>query len=108
MFFDDSVLSFMKEIAVAAGELTLRGRKRLHGNEIFSKATAKDIVTVCDRETEKFIAEKLLERFPDSGIYGEEFGRVNADSPWQWIIDPIDGTASFVHNQPFYSVSIGQ
>lgn len=106
MFFDDNVLEFMCQTAKEAGEKTVEGRKALNSNEIDSKATVKDIVTVCDRDTEKFIVSKLLSKFPDSGIYGEEFGKINQESPWCWIIDPIDGTASFVHNQPAYSVSI--
>ena len=46
-------------------------------------------------------------RFPDHGILGEEFGETNAGARYRWILDPIDGTKSFVQGVPFYGVLIG-
>ncbi len=63
-------------------------------------------VTVADVETEKKIKEIILGAFPDHGFYGEETGRSNNDSPYTWLIDPIDGTKSFIRDYPFFSTQI--
>lgn len=64
-------------------------------------------VTVADRETELLMREEITSRFPDHGIIGEEHDSYNDDSPVQWILDPIDGTQSFIHGVPFYTTLIG-
>ena len=61
-------------------------------------------VTIADRETEQFIRNALQKQFPDHAIFGEEFGRDNIDSEYEWIIDPIDGTRSFVCGMPLYGM----
>ncbi len=61
-------------------------------------------VTVADQLTEQFIREALLSRFPGHAIFGEEFGRETTDSEYEWVIDPIDGTRSFVTGMPLYGM----
>lgn len=107
MIFDQSVLDFMKELVREAGALTLEGAKALKTEDISCKATAADLVTVWDRKTERFIVDRLMARYPDTGIFGEEYGRKNNDAEWCWIIDPIDGTTNYVYRIPFYCVSVG-
>ncbi|MEZ5478733.1 MAG: inositol monophosphatase family protein [Thiolinea sp.] len=63
-------------------------------------------VTIADIETEKTIKGIILDTFPDHGFYGEETGKVNADAEYNWLIDPIDGTKSFVRRYPFFSTQI--
>lgn len=63
-------------------------------------------VTVADVETEKTIRGIILDAFPDHGFYGEETGKVNEDADYNWLIDPIDGTKSFVRQYPFFSTQI--
>ncbi|MCX7553452.1 inositol monophosphatase [Marinicella sp. S1101] len=64
-------------------------------------------VTVADKACEKVIREAISEAFPGHGIFGEEFGRSdNEDSDYLWLIDPIDGTKSFVREYPFFSTQI--
>lgn len=63
-------------------------------------------VTVADVETEKKIKEVILSAFPDHGFYGEETGHSDSDSEYTWLIDPIDGTKSFVRRYPFFSCQI--
>lgn len=63
-------------------------------------------VTIADIETEKVIKDILLTAFPDHGFYGEETGKVNAEAEYNWLIDPIDGTKSFVRRYPFFSTQI--
>ena len=64
----------------------------------------KSPVTIADQETEQFIREALKQHFPEHAIFGEEFGRQSNDSEYEWIIDPIDGTRSFVSGMPLYGM----
>jgi histidinol-phosphatase len=63
-------------------------------------------VTVADRESETVIREHLAAAFPDHGIYGEEWGSEGADREYLWLIDPIDGTKSFVNGYGMFSTQI--
>ena len=63
-------------------------------------------VTVADVEAEKTIRALLLDRFPDYGFYGEETGSTGIDADALWLVDPIDGTRSFVREYPFFSTQI--
>ena len=63
-------------------------------------------VTVADVECEKAIKQTIRNVFPDHGFYGEEEGFENADADYIWLIDPIDGTKSFVREYPFFSTQI--
>lgn len=63
-------------------------------------------VTIADVETEETIKKIILEAFPDHGFFGEETGKVNEDADYNWLIDPIDGTKSFVRGYPFFSTQI--
>jgi myo-inositol-1(or 4)-monophosphatase len=53
-------------------------------------------VTIADKKSEELIRNIILNEFPDHGIIGEEFGQSNADADFVWVIDPIDGTKSFI------------
>jgi histidinol-phosphatase len=53
-------------------------------------------VTVADRRAEELLRERIAARFPDDAILGEEFGEQSGTSGFRWIVDPIDGTKSFV------------
>jgi len=64
-------------------------------------------VTVADRETEHFIRTRLLDQYPGDGLLGEEFGDKPGSSGFRWIIDPIDGTRSFVRGIPIWATLIG-
>lgn len=63
-------------------------------------------VTVADIETEQKIRQVISGAYPDHGFYGEETGMTNADAEYIWLIDPIDGTKSFVRQYPFFSTQI--
>ena len=73
-----------------------------------SEKSANDFVTEVDRASEQAIIEILLKAYPQHGILGEETGSTHgrADSEYQWIIDPLDGTTNFIHGLPVYAVSI--
>ena len=53
-------------------------------------------VTIADKKSEEVMREEIQKQFPDHGIIGEEFGNYNADAEYVWVLDPIDGTKSFI------------
>jgi myo-inositol-1(or 4)-monophosphatase len=96
---------FLSKIILEAGKLSLTYRDRLD-NITFEHKSEKDIVTEADKAVELFIIKSIHEVFPDHSILGEETGVHLGSSDYRWIIDPIDGTISFLYGQPFYSISI--
>lgn len=69
--------------------------------------TGFDPVTEGDRNAEIAIRAKIAEKFPDHSIHGEEFDNVDTDSPWTWVLDPIDGTRAYVTGVPMWGTLIG-
>ena len=67
------------------------------------KGKGYDPVTTSDKAFEKYIRSKIKEKFPKHEIIGEEFGYKKSKSDFTWIIDPIDGTRSFVIGNPTWS-----
>ncbi len=63
-------------------------------------------VTQADIECEQVIKQVLAASYPDFGFYGEETGKSNTDSDFMWLVDPIDGTKSFVREYHFFSTQI--
>ena len=63
-------------------------------------------VTIADRRAEEIIKGMLLAQFPDHGFYGEESGQDHADAEYLWLVDPIDGTKSFVGGYGMFSTQI--
>jgi fructose-1,6-bisphosphatase/inositol monophosphatase family enzyme len=63
-------------------------------------------VTTADLAVERALRRAITRAFPDHGIVGEEFPPLRLDSPFQWILDPIDGTLSFTHGIPFFGTLI--
>ena len=99
-------LEFATQTAYEAGRLTLG----YFGTEAASPELKADDtpVTVADREAEKLIRDSIGGRYPNHTVLGEEYGEVEgADSDLRWILDPIDGTKSFVRGVPLYAVLIG-
>lgn len=105
-------LDFTRQLAHQAGKLTL---------EYFNKGIQHDMkadetpVTAADRAAEEFIRREIEKEYPSHAIVGEEFGESpspngrgdRGEGDFRWIIDPIDGTKSFIKSVPFYSVLIG-
>ncbi len=75
--------------------------------QVDNKEGINNLVTEVDNHSEKRIIEIIREHFPDHSIISEEAGELIQDSPYQWIIDPIDGTVNFAHGIPICCVSIG-
>ncbi len=64
-------------------------------------------LTQADQAAEKFLREVILQRFPHDHILGEEYGDHQGTSDFRWILDPIDGTKSFICGVPFFGTMIG-
>ena len=64
-------------------------------------------VTVADRRAEEHLRHRIAESFPHDAIHGEELPDRPGDSPFRWILDPIDGTKSFVHGVPLFGTLVG-
>ena len=64
-------------------------------------------VTIADRSAEQALRKQLTQHFPDDGFLGEEFGDTPGTSGYRWIIDPIDGTRSFIRNIPVWATLVG-
>lgn len=98
----DPRLQAALEMAKAAGQLTL---EYFHQPDLAVTMKADNSpVTLADQGAERLIRERIHTQFPDDGIYGEEFGKEAGTSGFSWIIDPIDGTKSFIHGVPLYGV----
>ncbi|MCH7827472.1 MAG: histidinol-phosphatase [Bacteroidetes bacterium] len=63
-------------------------------------------VTIADKNAEEIIRKEIEKEFPSHGILGEEFGEINKDAEYKWIIDPIDGTQSFICGSVFFGTQI--
>jgi histidinol phosphatase-like enzyme (inositol monophosphatase family) len=96
---------FLEEIAQAAGEITLKYFQSAE-LQIITKGDESP-VTRADRESEEYLRARIRERFPDDVIIGEEYGTQGTNANRRWILDPLDGTKSFVHGVPIYGVLIG-
>lgn len=99
------LLVFAHDLAWQAGKITLR---------YFQTGITPDRkpddspVTVADREAEAYLRAAISHRYPTHAILGEEEGATgDSDAEWRWILDPIDGTRSFVRGVPLYGVMIG-
>jgi histidinol phosphatase-like enzyme (inositol monophosphatase family) len=63
-------------------------------------------VTAADRASEELLRRTIEARFPDHAIVGEEMGATERDSPYRWILDPLDGTRAFARGVPLYGVLV--
>ena len=100
----DKILITLKR-AIEAGSDALK-KTRSEGL-MFRQKSYKEFVTNCDIASENAIVEVLKGEYPDSSIYSEEVGAVSGEEELLWVLDPIDGTHNFMHNIPFYAISIG-
>ncbi len=107
-------LNFAKQLAYRAGRITLSYYNKGIQHDLKSDESP---VTAADKATEEFIRGEIEKTYPSHSIVGEEFGESKSASrplsasksapAFRWIVDPIDGTKSFIKGVPFYSVLIG-
>jgi myo-inositol-1(or 4)-monophosphatase len=92
------------QAAEEAGSLLL---KHVHGQlKLGYKEGRANLVTDIDVAAEKSIMAVLQREYPDFGIISEESAAIATDSPYTWVIDPLDGTNNYVHGVPLFSVVI--
>ena len=91
---------FSKQLAEASEDL-IRDYYFKQNFKIESKSDASP-VTEADRKAELLMREMIKKKFPQHGIIGEEFGGKPGEQVHQWVIDPIDGTKSFIHGVPLF------
>lgn len=101
------LLEFARVLGYEGGRSTLGHYKRA-AVEIIDKSDGTP-VTIADRNAEQIMRKMIEEKYPDHGIHGEEFGIKDPKNgcSYQWFLDPIDGTKSFIHGVPFYTTLIG-
>jgi histidinol phosphatase-like enzyme (inositol monophosphatase family) len=98
-------LDFAVHASRVAGDISLQYFRK---DDLAIDLKADDTpVTVADRLAETKLRELIVESFPDDAILGEEFPNRDGKSGYRWILDPIDGTKSFIHGVPLYGTLIG-
>ena len=103
----EDIAAHANEVSRKAGDILLDYFNR--PLEIQFKGKGKtDPVTVADGRSEAYVKAAILERYPRHSIVSEEAGALgDSDSPFVWVVDPLDGTANFMNGLPFFAVSIG-
>ncbi len=104
----DALLAFAGELADAAGPVLRRHFRRpldIHHKE--SALPRAQPVTEADRDAEAAMRVRIEARYPDHGILGEEGAAVRPEAPWQWVLDPIDGTRAYIAGFPLFGTLIG-
>lgn len=99
------MLQIAKKAASEAGNLILEAS--VHRHQSNTKEGIFDLVSQVDLQAETKIIEIISQSFPDHNILSEEKGLVDHGSEYIWVIDPLDGTISFLSGIPHFSVSVG-
>jgi len=98
--------AFLDELATVSGEAILPYFRTSLSVEDKSRGGAFDPVTAADRAAESAMRVMISANFPDHGIIGEEFGAERPDADYVWVLDPIDGTKSFISGMPAWGTLI--
>jgi myo-inositol-1(or 4)-monophosphatase len=94
-------------MAAKAGEIQME-HFRSKSLQMETKSTVYDVVTQVDKACENMLVKAISKKFPDHSIIGEETGKhLHEESPWAWVIDPLDGTNNYSQGLPIFCVSIG-
>lgn len=101
--FLKKAMNYLTPVIKEAGEMVLGSWGKI---EVVNQKDKRDIATKTDVEVENFIKRKIMSKWPDHGFWGEEGDRVNSQSSYQWLIDPIDGTKNYINLAPFFQVHI--
>ena len=95
----------LRQIVLAAGDVTLQYFCTDRFN--IERKSDSSPVTEADRSAEELVRRQVAEKYPLDSILGEEFGAADSTSAYRWIVDPIDGTKSFICGVPLYSTLLG-
>ncbi len=102
----ETLKSFACELADAAAEVTLKYFRQKVDIDNKLGDSGFDPVTEADQGAERAIRALIDERFPDHSIHGEEYGIKKTDSPFEWVLDPVDGTRAFISGLPTWGTLI--
>jgi inositol-phosphate phosphatase/L-galactose 1-phosphate phosphatase/histidinol-phosphatase len=102
--FAQACIALIHDLADASGTIALQ---HFRTNVAIDDKSDASPVTIADRDAEAAMRERIAKAFPDHGIVGEEHGRHQSEAEWLWILDPIDGTASFITGVPLFGTLIG-
>jgi myo-inositol-1(or 4)-monophosphatase len=97
-------LTTMTQVVFDAGKIAKRYYGKLEANQVENKNPI-DLVTVADKEIERFISDRLAKAFPQTAFLGEEYG-FTGEGGSLFILDPIDGTTNFVRQNPCFAISL--
>lgn len=100
------MLNIATRAALSAGNIIMRNVDRLDRIKVAEKQQSNDFVTDVDNAAEQEIISTLKKAYPDHSFLGEESGQIQGEAPYQWIIDPLDGTTNFLHGFGHFAVSI--
>jgi histidinol phosphatase-like enzyme (inositol monophosphatase family) len=95
---------FSKELTKASSDII---RKYFRTEVNIETKEDKSPVTIADKKAEEVMRELISKNYPEHGIFGEEFGESNNGSEYTWILDPIDGTKSFICGAYSFGTLIG-
>jgi myo-inositol-1(or 4)-monophosphatase len=98
--------AFVEELAAASGDTILPFFRTALGIDDKNVSGAFDPVTAADRAAEQAMRTLIRRHFPDHGVVGEEFGTERGDAEYVWVLDPIDGTKSFIAGMPLWGTLI--
>lgn len=99
--------AFVAWLADLSGEAIMPFFRSALGAQNKAASGAFDPVTEADRAAEVAMRRQIEAQFPAHGIVGEEFGATREDAPYVWVLDPIDGTKSFISGLPMWGTLIG-
>jgi myo-inositol-1(or 4)-monophosphatase len=102
---DSDYGTFAVELAHETGSLIQKHWQR--GALNVERKRDRTVVTETDQEVERLMRQRIKDRFPEHGIIGEEYGNENESAEWVWILDPIDGTLSYIHQIPLFGSLYG-
>jgi myo-inositol-1(or 4)-monophosphatase len=97
---------FVNELAAVAGDTVLPFFRTAMSVQDKGRHGSFDPVTAADQAAETAMRALIHRTFPDHGIIGEEFGEENPDAEYVWVLDPIDGTKSFISGMPVWGTLI--
>lgn len=102
-----TLLACAHALADASGKAIKPYFRKLISVDDKGGANGFDPVTAADKAAERAITRQLARTFPEHGLIGEEYGTVRPDARYRWVIDPIDGTRSFIMGLPTWGTLIG-
>ena len=101
------------DAAILAGKHLLSKYKRHHiemygadTHSVSNRGLTKEITSTLDNEADQIIIDLITERHPGHSLLTEETGKIDNDSPYTWVVDPLDGSSNYVNHNPFFAVSV--